>query len=262
MSHILTQLGLTSNETQVYLEFQKSGSITAAQVARNLKFDKSSTYRAVESLEKQQLLIKHPKTKGTTYEAANPERFQFLIKTKQLELKQQINDLSSFIEKIKQSNQASRHTFITVEKGMQAHINVMEKSLNNSEGLIRERWQMVNPIFNSKYYQDYVYKFFKRRLKLNIFDKYLATFSPDINPAFSSITDTSQDLKKEVRILPPELHDTNHFRIFDHTTEIISFDSKDDFIVITIQDQWVTELMKQMFNFIWNRSETYHKPTK
>lgn len=54
---------------------------------------------------------------------------------------------------------------------------------------------------------------------------------------------TSESLLKEVRRVPGDANDTNSFRIFDHTTGVISFRDNNDYIIVTITDKYVTNIL-------------------
>ncbi len=57
MNTILTNLGLTQNETAVYLAYIKYAEKTSAEIARIIRMDKFSCYRAVETLIHKRLII-------------------------------------------------------------------------------------------------------------------------------------------------------------------------------------------------------------
>lgn len=255
---ILKRLGLTNNQSKIYLGFLKHGEKMASEIARKLSMDKSSAYRAVYQLDKKGLLTRKPRKRGTTYTAASPHVLKDLHNDKKLEIKKQSKRLNKFIKKLTtQAEMEQRKTYIKVEKGIDAHISAMEESLQNSEKIIRERWHLENPIFKNKKYSKYVFKFIKRRVKKKIQLKYLASWK-DKSTIFDPIMKTSNKFLKEVRIIPGDIDDKNNLRIYDDTVEIISFDKKDEFIVITIKDEYIADLMKKMFDFIFDRGTIYH----
>jgi diketogulonate reductase-like aldo/keto reductase/sugar-specific transcriptional regulator TrmB len=259
MENLLQQLGLTENETKVYLAFLKNGEKVAAEISRILKMDKSSCYRAVETLISKSLLIPNPKTRGTTYLAANPEVLKELITNKKIELETQFHSLNSFIEKIKNFATNQRVTYFTIEKGLQAHISCMEDSINNNpEKIIREKFRSSNPLFRNKEYQQYIFShYLKKRIKNHVVNRQLQDLS--IKDSYFEIETTSKKLLKELRILPSDFTDNTEFRIYNNTVEIINFDEKKEFTIIKITDEYISQLVKDMFDYIWKRSAVYYK---
>src|SRR3989344_3551893 len=77
MEKIYELLGLSLNEKNLYEAILTHPDKTAAEIARVLKMDKSSAYRAAENLLQKRLLISSPKIRGTTLRSSSPE---YLIK--------------------------------------------------------------------------------------------------------------------------------------------------------------------------------------
>ncbi len=255
MVQLLQKLDFTDNEIQLYQYFLKNPDKTAAEASRLLKMDKSSAYRACEDLEKRGLLISSPKTRGTTFVASSPEILKDIYKNKLEEIAAYQNDINYLIEFLKkQANKQGRETLIKVEYGLDAHIAAMEDSIkSNKDKFILEKWYMKNLIFANSDYNKYVYDFADRRIKAGIRDYYLA--DSGLSNDFSKLMHTSESLLKEVRIYPVDANSQNSFRVYKDTVEIISFDDQNDYIIVTIKDRFIVELLTTMFWFIWNRSE-------
>jgi hypothetical protein len=68
---------------------------------------------------------------------------------------------------------------------------------------------------------------------------------------------------KEIRRIPQEFQNNNCFKIFGDYAEILSFSdmepdgSLEDVLIITIKDKIIVKLLKDIFDFIWNRSDIY-----
>lgn len=249
---VLGAIGLTSNEIECYLYLLSNPNITASEIARTRNLDKSSTYRAVENLEREGLILSSPKKRGTTYKISSPEALNELYESRVRKIEGQRNIIQDMVNDIRNAGY-TRNTSIKVEYGIDAHLNSMLESKNNNRSrLILEKWDMQNPIFQDKAYNDFVYDFAKDRVKRGIRDEYIV--NSKFNNEFSTLMHTSEALLKEVRISDPDADDTNSFRIYDDTTEVISFDDSSDFIIITIKDPFVTEMIRKMFYFIWSRS--------
>ncbi|MCX6730687.1 MAG: helix-turn-helix domain-containing protein, partial [Candidatus Roizmanbacteria bacterium] len=109
MNTILNQIGLTKNEVDVYLMFLKHTKKTAAEIARLLTMDKSSCYRAVDTLVTKGLLLASPKKRGTTHTAVSPTVLKELYHQKTNELKSKESELDHFITQLlKQDESKSR----------------------------------------------------------------------------------------------------------------------------------------------------------
>lgn len=255
---ILEQIGLTANESAVYLAFLKHKEKTAAEIARLLKMDKSSCYRAVESLVEKGLLLTVPHKRGTTHTAVSPEVLKEFLHTKKHKLEKEEELLNDFVNKLMKESSYKRTTFIKVEKGIQAVRDSMDTSLNAAiagDRTIKERYRLDYPYFKDKEHVAWVNGFAQRRIKAGVSIQQMVNFAGQ--SVFAPIMKTDKDLLKEIRLTPPNMKDMHGLRIAGNTIVIISFDEKKDYIVITIKDKFVTELMDGLFDFIWERSEKY-----
>jgi sugar-specific transcriptional regulator TrmB len=253
---ILKKIGFSENESKVYLSILHLGKVTAAKLSRLICLDKSSTYRATIHLEEMGLLIKHPKKRGTTYEASNVDVLRNIYDGKVIELETQGTQLSSLIDDLKKSQKKSkRSTYIVVERGIEALQFRMEESLKSKEKLIREQFRTDHRFFNNKQHVKFVINHAKRRIRAGVRLMQLEYFRDPKWHKFKDVMFDQKKYKKEIRILPEELNDRNSFRIWDDTINIVSYDDKNEFIVITIKDKFVIQLMKTMYDFIWRRSK-------
>lgn len=246
----ISALGLTENEFSVYSAFLKYGESSAANIARTIKMDKSSAYRATENLERLGLLIKNYKDRGTTYKATSPDVLSELYESKKSQLDLVIEDLK------KQSINSARSTYITVGSGLHSLQLNMNKSLDSTEKLIREKFSNKFRYFNDKNHVKFINNYAKERTKRGI--KIIQLEDSDWNPEgpFKEIMTETQKYLKEVRKLPGDAKlGENSLRIWDDTINIISEDEFGEFIIITIKDKLVVKLMKDMYDFMWNRSE-------
>src|SRR3989344_1414880 len=259
MEKVLKQLGLSENQAKVYLSFLNEGERMAAEIARKLKMDKSSCYRAVEELVQKNLLVPNPKKRGTTYTAANPEVLNELLINKQSEINNLSTSIKRLIEVLNSQQTSERTTYIKVEKGIEVIRSSMERNLEEaykSDKIIREKYRLDYPYFKDPTHVKFVNEFAQRRIKMGVSIRQIVNFAGlDI---FSPIKKTSPKLLKEIRLMPDDLKDYNSMRVSGYLTSITSFDEKKDYIVINIYDKYVSELYKNLFDFVWNKSKVYN----
>lgn len=94
MEEILLQLGLTDKEAAVYLQLLHSPRQTAQQIAEQTEITRTNTYRIIDNLLDQKLILRDdsPVSKFST---ADPQMLQQLLADKQLTLKQTAKSLSA-----------------------------------------------------------------------------------------------------------------------------------------------------------------------
>ena len=258
MNTILTNLGLTQNESAVYLAFLKQKEKTSAEIARVIHMDKSSCYRAVETLVARGLLITSPKKRGSTHTAVSPKVLKELYFQKISSFKQQESDLDRFVSELLKQDESRRSTFIKVETGIEAIRNGMDQNLEaaqKSTKLIKEFYRLSFPYFKDKNHEKWVNEFAKRRIASGVSIRQIVDFA-DVN-TFAPIMKTDKKLLKEIHLMPKEMKGMYGVRVSGDITHIISFDKDSNYIDITIKDTYVTLLMNSLFDFMWERSKKY-----
>jgi len=255
MNTILTNLGLSENESVVYLALLKHKERTSAEIARLINMDKSSCYRAVEMLVARGLLITTPKKRGTTHTAVSPEILKELHVQKVLSFKQEGSELDRFVSQLLKQDENSRSTFIKVESGIEAIRNGMDQNLEaakSSDKMIKEIYRLSFPYFKDKNHEKWVHEFTKRRIASGVSIRQIVDFA-DVN-TFAPIMKTDKKQLKEIHLMPKEMKGMYGVRISGDITHIISFDTNNNYIDITIKDTYVTLLMNSLFDFMWERS--------
>lgn len=243
-------LGLTENDFLVYSSFLKYGDMSAAALARKIDMDKSSAYRASENLEKSGLLIKINGKKEVTYQSANPEVITELYTSKRSQIDNLVDELK------KEGFSSVRSTYITVEKGLPALQFRMTESLESKEKIIWEKYSDKFRYFDDKAHVKFVINYAKERVKRNIKMMHLEESDWKADTRFEDVMTDTKKYLKEIRRMPPDAKMAeNSLRIWDNTVNIISEDENREFIIVTIKDRFLVKLMKDMYDFMWNRSK-------
>lgn len=258
MNSTLSTLGLTENESAIYLAFLKHGAQSAAEIARLLAMDKSSAYRAVEKLVAENLLIKNPRKRNTTYTAVSPTVLKDIYQKKLLTMKNQETAIDHLVEQLIQQDESKRSTFIKMETGIEAIRGGIEQNLEaaqKSNKIIKEFYRLSFPYFKDKNHIKWVNEFAKRRIAAGVSIRQIVDFA-DLD-TFAPIMKTDKKLLKEIRLMPNEMKGLYGVRISGDVVHIISFDKQESYIDITIKDTYVALLINSLFDFMWERSEKY-----
>ena len=104
LSEKLKKAGLTGNESKVYLELLKRGSISANELSKKLSFDRTLTYQILNNLVEKGLVNYIIKKNKKFFEANNPENLLNPVKEKEIFIKDLIPELKN-IEKLKEITQ-------------------------------------------------------------------------------------------------------------------------------------------------------------
>lgn len=254
MNKPLESFGFTENEVRVYEGFFRNPDISGAALARRLKMDKSSTYRAIESLKERGFLIASHGRSTIVYKASNPALLSELSSERKLKLEDDSNRLSNYITELISESKTERSPYIIIEEGLEALQRRMTESLQSKDKEIRERFR-YHPFFKNKDHVQFVKDYAHQRTDKKIMIKQLDSDIPKLNKVFRDMFGPDENQYKEIRILPEEITDNNSLRIWDNTVNIVSFEDQDKFIILTIKDPFLAGMMKNMYDYIWERSE-------
>lgn len=94
MEETLLQLGLTDKESTVYLLLLKSPRLTAQQIADQTEITRTNTYRVIDNLLAQHLIVRD-NSPVSRFSAAEPHALQDILAAQQLQLKQTAKSLSA-----------------------------------------------------------------------------------------------------------------------------------------------------------------------
>jgi sugar-specific transcriptional regulator TrmB len=94
MEEILLQLGLTDNESAVYLLLLKAPRQTAQQLADQTDVKRTNMYRILDNLLEQELIVRDD-SPVSKFSATEPQQLQKILEQKQLALKQTARSLSA-----------------------------------------------------------------------------------------------------------------------------------------------------------------------
>ena len=112
----LESLGLSKNESKVYLALIKLGSASVAQISKIADVHRVNIYDTIERLKEKGLISSTIKVNKKYYEPASPENIKVLLDEKQEEINQIKQDLPNLIKIFNDSkNKQEIHSF----KGIQ-----------------------------------------------------------------------------------------------------------------------------------------------
>ena len=229
---ILQDLGLTDSESKVYLALLELGPSLAGTISRKTGIHRRNIYDITERLIKKGLIGYILKNNRRTFEAANPERFNEILKEKQEELQESLGDLMFLYQKTKEKQETN---FYTGTEGLktvfqdQLEINSREKKEILILGASQSAFEVL-PFYFKWYDLDRV----KKKIKARII--------------------ASEKLSKkiplaEIRYLPQKYTNPLAINIYKDKVAIILW--KKSPIAIVIKEKEIADSYRQYFEIMW-----------
>jgi len=224
----LIELGLTKNESEVYLALLELGPSLAGQISRKTGIHRRNIYDITERLIKKGLIGYIAKNNRKLFEAANPERLKEILSTKQQRLQEALPGLNLLYKKTKEKQETNFY------KGIEGLKTVFQDQLSekNKEILILGASSSASEVlpFYFKWYD-------KDRIKNKIKVRIIA----------------SDKLKKiplsEIRYLPAKYANPLAINIYRNKVAIILWGKSP--IAIVIKQQEIADSYKKYFGLMW-----------
>lgn len=250
---LMQQLGLTKNESLIYLHLLNNPKISAQNIIKHLNLKGFAVYKALKSLQTKKLIIKSAKSRNTLYKPVNPESFKHNIDN---EFKN-ISEYESQIANLKKDLEEEQHNFkpsITTNFGHEAIYATQKDYINSQEKIVRAFNVNTHSIF-------YTHKLNSRAKQTRIkMVENKVGFKTIVRETKSEHHKTRAKSKKEwlkqARYYPDKLPHKRSVYIVDNKVFIQNYkDIYDDFSIITINEPKFAKLMKHIFDYIWKNSK-------
>lgn len=230
-SEILKKLGLTESETRVYLALLELGPSLAGQISRKTGIHRRNIYDITERLIKKGLIGYIIKNNRRFFEAANPEKFQDILKEKQQQLQESLPDLKLLYNKTKEKQETNFY------KGIEGLKTVFQDQLEinkeKKEILILGASQSASEILPF-YFKWYDIDRVKKKIKVRI----IATEKLNKKIPLS-----------EIRYLPQKYANPLAINIYRDKVAIILW--KKEPLAIVIKNSEIADSYKKYFELMW-----------
>jgi len=231
----LKSLGLSDQETQIYLALLKIGGSSASTIAKNAGIKRTTVYAILKSLAQKGFVAMYYRKSRQLYYAEKPERvktyFEKRIKT--------FEDLIPSLEALdKTKMQLSGLRFIeTVDELKRFYADILEDYKNKLYYVIGSAgtWEGLEP--------EFFVQFRKDRAAANIRTKLLLTAES------KGISPTDKKLLREARFLPEKYKFKSTIDIYKDKILIVSPELSS--LAVVIQIPAMTDIFKSIFEMLW-----------
>lgn len=259
LNQSLTQLGLTKNETDIYLHLLKKGGYSGAEVYKQLNLDKSSFYRALNRLQVLKLVRIEGEKRNQKF---FPEPISNLIELQKQKLSE-IEDVGkNLINLTKELEVYASRSFlknnIQIFEGENAFYDFMDEKLKGKVETIHDLSMNISDLYpfagSKKKYEVYIADHIKRRVAKGI--KIELLLDNTIKPTVLQYTDEAK--LKEVRQYMGKLNTGCFLNVFGDRVGFMT-ERAGGFWGIIIKDKLIADLMSALFGAIWQNSKIIFK---
>lgn len=235
---ILIELGLSKNESKVYLSLLEIGQTNVTKLAHQCKIHRANVYDSLNKLIEKGLVNYIDKNKSKFFEASDPKHLLLILKDKENKLNQIIPQLN-LMRKL--SNSAGNaHIF----EGVNSFVNLLYDFLEYNEEIISYGIPKIAPeMMKTK-----IPHFHKERLKRKISMKHLYNHN-----AIKRIEFLNKIPLTEARYLPASFDSNVSTNVCGEEVVIVLWAKP--IISVQIKNKELAESYKKYFQLLWENAK-------
>ena len=243
MEQILQRLGLSPNESKVYLSLLGSGPSPLRAVAENIGMNRGSTYDALKSLMARGLVSFYDKDKKQHFVAEDPENLITILRDKRREVVKTKRELARILPDLR----------ARFEKGDEKPSVKLYESREGAKTVLEDVLRVMG---NQKQKQYYVYSSFTRDMREHLYRDFesfserrvalgisVKTIGPAAGGALRGLD--------ERRTLPKLEKAPAYMIIYANRVAILSFSKENYLLSVLVEDPGFAETQKLIFNTLW-----------
>jgi len=238
----LKELGLTGNETRVYLTLLRLGSATAGRITEESGVHRRNVYDAIERLVKRGLAGHVIKGKIRYFEAASPKCLLSIIEEEREALEGKMKRINSILPGLLSIHGSRERENVIIYKGLKGVKTVLEDILKTGK---------PNHVLGAhkppKQIKNYLNNFHRKRVRLGISDKLIFNRND---------TERANMLAKmpltEVRFLQSSNESKTAINMYGDKVAILMWSEP---IGILIENKEVAKSFRDYFSLLWKITE-------
>ena len=236
---VLEELGLSTNESKVYLALLDIGATTAGKITDASKIHRTSVYDALERLIKKGLVSFIVKDETKFFEATHPKNLMSVLEEKK-------NLLNQFMPQLELSRKmAESKGDACIFQGLKAAKDMMDHMLDLNDTILVYGVAKEAPMLAGAFLQD----FHKRRIAKKVqFDHIYNTDAEERAKWLNTLPHT------RAKVLPKEFDSPVATNICGD--ELILIMWQRDAIVIQIKNKQIADAYRNYFNLLWELAKT------
>lgn len=243
INEFLRSIGLSKNETEIYLNLVKRGLSTVFEISKETKIHRSNLYEALENLLKKSLIFKITKDKKSLFYARPPKSLLDYLKNRELEL-------SNIIEKLEaQHIKVNEESHVRLSQGKFALREALTSLLHFEKpisvyGIPQKAPEIIGPILSL---------FHEQRIERKIPMRHI--YNKSMESGEDRIKALNQMPYTEARHLPMKYDSPVSTNICGSKVILFIWQNSADVIVIEIDNEEVAKSYQNYFELLWKMAK-------
>lgn len=244
----LINAGLSEIEAKVYLTIISKGVVNGSEIADMLELERTVVYRGLKRLLSKGIISSTNESYARKYYIEDTSKLTGYIEKDIYNKQKSLTQVRDLIDNLPfVSFDSLLKSKVKIYKGEDAIAKIYEDRLSSTEPILRElSTDLVFPGLSKRFWNSMI----RKRKKSELFLQQLVD-SKDQSVDFHR---TNKDQFKEVRVVPSDFIMKSGINIYGN--KVAFHNGKlNDSLAIIIEDIALAESMKNIFDFVWNRSK-------
>jgi len=238
MKNNLESVGITGNESKIYLALLDLGFASVTAITKSTGLHRRNVYDALSRLSEKGMVSSITLNKVQHFAPAHPKRLLEIVKEKEEQIMEQLPALES------KFHSKTDAPVIKVFKGAEGLKNLFEDLLATLDK--NDNYYMIGGIDMPKYLGRYMDNFHKKRVLKKI-------MANDLFAEEKRAKNISQLPLTKVRILPKELHCQVQITVYKNKVHQIIL--SDEIMAIQVTDEALAKSFRIYFDYLWKQSK-------
>lgn len=247
ITQLLEELGITGNETKVYLASLELGPTTITKIAHKAEVERATVYAILDRLKDKGLVSINVKESDRHIQVEAPDKLLILSKRKKRAIEEHEHKFKEILPDLLASvNQRGKQPKVRFYEGKEQFMQVFDQSLEEA----KEKMYFFGDaqLFVDFISWDYEKQWIKKRCQKNIFIDLLVHKSK-ISQYFLS---KDKEQKRETRFLAADTQFEASFLLWSNK---IALWNPVVPLAILIEDEIIVKMFKEMFLGLWEKAQ-------
>ncbi len=239
----LIALGLTEKEASVYLALLSGGEMTADQLAKSSKLNRSTTYVQIKLLIEYGLISTFKRGKKTIFAAESPNNLVRILQYKQQQIELQKAEVTKLVpELLKLFGSSVDRPVVRVFEGKEGLVSMRNSILDQKPDrlLMVTAYNQMQKIFSTEELKQFTDK--REKLGIESWVMYTLPTGDDFVPF---------RLQKLKRIKAEDLPFGSDMYVYNNSVSFAS--AKEGIVGLTITNQDIADTLRTMYLGLWNQ---------
>lgn len=258
VTSFLQQLGLSKNQTHLYLTLLESGPATTLELARKSAINRTRVYRELERMREKGLIDQIIDEHRKLHQAIDPDHLTPLVNA-QLEqaqtLAHRFPDVKTYL--LQQIHRRGPDTKVYFYKGKTGICQMLWRVLRTKKELVGYTYRTLKSITGEKFTQDFYQEIMDHRIKIR--DIYSDEYIESAGGIAQAVKGTAEGIAGwehlvSSRYLSPAVLDVNcQMDIYNNVVSYYNWHEGEVFGV-EIENDKIARLQKQIFEILWTQA--------